>query len=286
MLAHSAGRLQEALDPQPAAAAPVDDFLSGTSGEVSGIRATSRALLADALADTVALARRGRLRRAVAESPRRRVLALGIERTNAPNSIAAERAELASSRHDVEIVTAPAGGRGKFENLNALLTEHPPGGFDWLLAFDDDVSLPAGFLDAFIFLAERFELRLAQPAHRSRSHAAWALTRRRLLSVVRETAFVEIGPVFAFHASTFETLLPFPPLRVGWGLDAHWSALARTRGWRLGVIDATAVGHGMRKIASSYDPGGAINEAREFLRERPYVRANEIQRPLAVHRSW
>jgi hypothetical protein len=92
--------------------------------------------------------------------------------------------------------------------------------------------------------------------------------------------------VFAFHASTFETLLPFPQLRVGWGLDAHWSAVAREHGWKLGVIDATPVGHGLRKIASSYDSGGAIREAREFLRERPYVRAAEIQRALAVHRSW
>ncbi len=295
LLAHTAGRLREALDPQAAAAArpggapgaaPVDDFLSGTSGEISGIRATSRALLADGLADALALTRRRRLRRAAAAGPRRRVLALGIERTGVPNLMAAERAELARSHHQVELVTAPAGDRGKFENLNALLAEHPPAGFDWLLVVDDDVSLPAGFLDTFIFLAERFDLRLAQPAHRRRSHAAWQVTRRRPLSVVRETAFVEIGPVFAFHASTFETLLPFPPLRAGWGLDAHWSAVARARGWRLGVVDATAVGHGMRKIASSYDPSGAINEGREFLRERPYVRAAEIQRELATHRSW
>jgi hypothetical protein len=295
LLAHTAGRLREALDPQAAAAArpggapgaaPIDDFLSGTSGEISGIRATSRALLADSLADALMLARRRRLRRAAAAGPRRRVLALGIERTGVPNMMAAERAELARSRHKVELVTAPAGDRGKFENLNALLAEHPPAGFDWLLVVDDDVSLPAGFLDTFIFLAERFDLRLAQPAHRGRSHAAWKVTRRRPLSVVRETAFVEIGPVFAFHASTFETLLPFPPLRAGWGLDAHWSAVAGARGWRLGVIDATAVGHAMRKVAASYDRSGAINEGREFLRERPYVRAAEIQRELATHRSW
>ncbi len=151
---------------------------------------------------------------------------------------------------------------------------------------DDDVSLPAGFLDAFIFLAERSDLRLAQPAHRNRSHAAWALTRRRPLSVARETAFVEIGPVFAFHRDTFDVLLPFPPLRAGWGLDHHWSAVAREHGWRLGVVDGTPVGHRLRTIAASYDISGAIEEAREFLRERPYVRAAEIQRPLAVHRSW
>ena len=99
-------------------------------------------------------------------------------------------------------------------------------GHDWLLVIDDDVALPRGFLDAFVFLAERFQLRLAQPAHRAHSHAAWQITRRRPQAVVRETRFVEIGPVVAFHHVTFEALLPFPPLRFGWGLDQHWSALA------------------------------------------------------------
>jgi GT2 family glycosyltransferase len=297
MLAHSAGRLRETAQPaltlaaasrgqDELSAAAADDFLSGTAGEISGIRASSRTALADALADGLALAGRRRLRRAAASGARRRVLALGIERTDVPNILAATCAELRRSHHDVEIVTAPAGDRGKFENLNALLAAHPAAGFDWLLVVDDDVALPAGFLDTFIFLAERFDLRLAQPAHRSRSHAAWQVTRRRPLSVLRETAFVEVGPVFAFHASTFEVLLPFPPLRSGWGLDAHWSALARERGWRLGVIDATPLRHGLRTVASSYRSNDAIDEAREFLRGRPYVRAGEIQRALATHRSW
>ena len=136
---------------------------------------------------------------------------------------------------------ARAGERGKFENLNALLEGNPVRGNDWLLVIDDDVALPRGFLDAFLFLAERFGLAMAQPAHRQRSHAAWEITRRRRGSVVRETPFVEIGPVSAFSAATFDTLLPFPPLRYGWGLDLHWSALARRQGWRAGIVDATPI---------------------------------------------
>ena len=151
---------------------------------------------------------------------------------------------------------------------------------------DDDVALPSGFLDRFLFLAERFDLRLAQPAHRHRSHAAWAVTRRRAASVVRETAFVEIGPAFAFHASTFDVLLPFPPLRAGWGLELHWSALARQRGWKQGVVDAAPVRHGLRPIAASYDRQGAVEEARRFLSDKPYTRAADAKRTLATHRSW
>jgi hypothetical protein len=265
-----------------------EDFLSGTSGEVSGVRLAVRTRLDDALADAVALARLQpwRLRRAARDLPRRRVLVLAIEREDVPNVLPAARAELTRSRHEVEFVAGPAGARGKFENLNALLAEHPATGHDWLLAVDDDVALPRGFLDVFLFLAERFSLQLAQPAHRRRSHAAWEITRRRRSSVVRETPFVEIGPVFAFKAETFGVLLPFPQLRVGWGLDVHWSALAREHGWRQGIVDATPIRHGLRRIAASYDRRAAVEEARTFLADRPYVPAAEVQRTLVTHRSW
>ena len=151
---------------------------------------------------------------------------------------------------------------------------------------DDDVALPRGFLDAFVFLAERFDLRLAQPAHRANSHAAWQITRRRPQAVVRETRFVEIGPVVGFHHTTFDALLPFPPLRFGWGLDQHWSALALEHGWRIGVVDATPIRHGLRRIAASYAHNEAMAEAAQFLDGRPYTAADEAQRTMVMHRSW
>ena len=96
--------------------------------------------------------------------------------------------------------------------------------------------------------------------------------------MVRETRFVEIGPVVAFHHVTFEALLPFPPLRFGWGLDQHWSALALQYGWRIGVVDATPIRHGLRRIAASYGHDEAIAEARRFLDGRPYTAAADAQR--------
>ncbi len=157
---------------------------------------------------------------------------------------------------------------------------------DWLLLIDDDILLPRGFLDRFLFLAERFALDLAQPAHRLRSHAAWSVTRRRPFSVVRETPFVEIGPVTAFSRRTFSALLPFPALRMGWGLDAHWAALAREHGWRCGVLDAVSIRHRAAPAAAAYSREAALAEARAFLAERPYLPAREIQRTLATHRHW
>src|SRR5436190_1225787 len=77
-----------------------------------------------------------RLRLAVAarrSPPRRRVLALGVEREQHRALARAIRAELSSSRHDVELHTRPPGELGRFENLNLLLAEHPADGHDWLL---------------------------------------------------------------------------------------------------------------------------------------------------------
>jgi hypothetical protein len=252
------------------------------------MRATTRAVLADARADAIALSRLQpwRLRRAAASSPARQVLALAVEREDQPNLLAAARDELRRSRHTVRFDRAGVGGRGKFENLNTLLARNPPEGHDWLLVLDDDVALPRGFLDGFFFLVERFGLRIAQPAHRALSHAGWQVTRRRRGSVVRQTAYVEIGPVVAFHASTFGDLLPFPDLKAGWGLDAHWAAIARERDWPIGIVDATPIQHRTRRIAAAYDREAAIAEGRRFLTNRPYVTAMEAQKTLVDHRRW
>ncbi len=265
-----------------------DDFLSGTSGEVWGIRATTRAVAADGVCDLAALTRLipWRLRAAARAGPRRRVLAVGVARRDVPNLMDGARDELRRSRHEVSVHVKDVDGAGKFENLDELLTRHPATGHDWLLIVDDDVALPRGFLDAFVFLAERFDLALAQPAHRWRSHAGWRVTRRRRGAVAHETRFVEIGPVCALHSRTFDVLLPFPRLRFGWGLELHWSAIARERGWREGVIDATPIRHGLRRIASSYAREEAVAEARGFLAERPYTTAREALRPVAEHRGW
>ena len=103
---------------------------------------------------------------------------------------------------------------------------------------------------------------------------------------MRETAFVEIGPVTAFARATFAVLLPFPQLRMGWGLDLHWAALARAHGWRCGVIDAVSIRHRLAPAASAYSRAQAIAEARAFLAERPYLPAAEAKRTLMAHRRW
>ena len=250
------------------------DFLSGESGTVRGLRRIW-ARAADALLDAEAAPRLRRLdREARRTPPPRRVLVLGIERPG--RLMRAARIELHRTRHEVAMHTIAMGEAGKFDHLNALLAAHPPDGFDWLLVVDDDVVLPRRFLDRFLHGAEEAGLVLAQPAHRRRSHAAWRVTRRRPGGAVRESRFAEIGPVTGFAAVSFDALLPFPDLRMGWGLDAHWAALAREHGWPVGIVDATPILH-TTPVGGSYARADAVAEARAFLAERPYVTREEAR---------
>lgn len=289
MVAHSLGRLREALHRAAGGSpAPEEDFLSGESGTVGGIDAVRRAISDQAIgALELAGGKRRRLALAAKRTPEtRRVLALSIERREHRASSEKIHFELARSRHEVQLRTREPGDLGKFENLNQLLGDDPLDTYDWVLVLDDDVALPRGFLDDLLFLAERFAFDLVQPAHRRSSHAAWRVTRRRLGCVARQTRFVEIGPITAFARRTFPELLPFPPLRMGWGLDLHWAALARERDWRCGVLDAVAIGHTAAPAASTYSRERALAEARAFLAENPYLSASEAQQTLAVYRHW
>lgn len=267
-------------------------FLSGTRGEVRGARRLARRTL-DAALDVAlrpALRRVDRL-----ATPRRTVVVASIYRPG--GGLLAEALDrLTSERHDVRLAfgateaaepalapqtVATELGGGKFPNLNAVLAGADP---DWLVVVDDDVRLPPRFLDRFVALCEHFGLELAQPAQTLASHAAWERQRRRPLSLVRETRFVEIGPVTALARAAQAALLPFPDLRYGWGLDLAWGALAREHGWRVGVVDATAVRHEQAAVAAAYSSQAAIEEARRFLAGRRFLTATEAAETLASHR--
>ncbi|MCW3000013.1 MAG: glycosyltransferase [Solirubrobacterales bacterium] len=277
MAAHSIGRVREAWDPTPPAATPgVDDFLSGVSGTVGGLRGRGRRLR-DLAADLQTLPARAAARRhAAAGHAHARVLVLGVERPGSLMPAALD--ELRRSGHELTTAVGPgAPGLGKFANLNAQLADHELEHADWLLVLDDDVALPRGFLDVLVDQASQAGLKLAQPAHRHHSHAAWPVTRRHGAGV-RRTTFVEIGPVTLFHRDTFASLLPFPEqLQMGWGLDAHWAALAARNGWPIGVVDAVPVGHTVAPVGTGYSRDAALAEARAFLAHRPYVRRDEVR---------
>jgi hypothetical protein len=282
-------------------------FLSGDAGDVTDTwRRAKRTAgeLAFGAIDTLTGTRR-RTAQLARETLRRDVLVTGVYR---PGSLMADELRAFNSdRHKVRIALGSTGSAdpslaertvaqnltgGKFENLNAILSaaggrsaEHEGGPkFDWILVVDDDVRFPDEFLDRFVAVCDAFRLDLAQPAQTLRSHSAWKVTRRRPASLVRETRFVEIGPVTAFSSRAAAELLPFPELRYGWGLDLHWAAVAGQRGWRLGVVDALPVRHESGLVAAAYSREDAEAEAARFLTGRPYLPSSRADEVLAVHR--
>jgi hypothetical protein len=274
------------------------EIFSGDAGDVTHPWRRLKRTLGEAAFEAVDLAflTRARTDRLARAQPRLRVLVAGVYRPGSLLPAALER--LRSERHDVrfalgaveeadpllaEHTAAERLGGGKFENVNRVLAAGG-GDFDWLLVVDDDLRLPPRFVDRFLAVCERFGLDLAQPAQTLRSHSAWRVTRRRPASLVRETRFVEIGPLTAFGRRPAAELLPFPELRYGWGLDLHWAALAAERGWRLGVVDATPVRHESATVGAAYRREDAEAEAAAFLADRPYLSARGAAEVLAVHR--
>ena len=291
---------REPAPSDPAAPDPAP-FLSGDAGDVTDpwrrAKRIAGELVFDAI-DTLAGTRRAAARLA-RSAPPRDILVTGVYRPG--SELAANLPTLHSQTHDVRLAFGAMGASdglephtvahdltgGKFENLNRVLAAAAPApaaDFDWLLVIDDDVRLPGGFLDRFVAVCEAFRLDLAQPAQTLRSHSAWKVTRRRPASLVRETRFVEIGPVTAFSRRAAAELLPFPGLRYGWGLDLHWAAAAGRRGWRLGVVDAVPVRHETGVVGASYPRGEAESEAASFLAGREYLPSAQAGDVLATHR--
>jgi hypothetical protein len=229
--------------------------------------------------------------------PRRRVLVMALYGPEGVEPTAAAVEELRSSRHDVTVAlgalggVAPALGRdtaragmegGKFANLNRLAEEAAPLAADWILLLDDDIRLSRHFLDRLVCAAESFGLAMAQPALSRASHGAWEINRRRP-ALVRETQFVEIGPALLISREAWRELTPFPEAGMGWGLCLHWGAVARRRGWKLGVVDAVPVRNESRPPAASYDRTEAKAAAAELLASREHITHAEAESVLVSH---
>lgn len=280
--AHAAGRVHEALTGYPPAgpATPgTDDFLAGTSGVVAGKREALLALHDRWLDLRLAARRSGRaFDRLAAAAPRQRITVVVPARPQNAANVAACTEQLRSARHDVDLQVVDPAGRPRFQTVEeAALTEGTIRG-DWLLLVDDDVQLVPRFLDRLLGLAVAAELDLAQPAQRRHGHAAWPVTRREPGLLWRETTFVEIGPVTLLSRRAADELLPFPPdAEMGWGLDAHWAAVAAEHRWRLAIVDGLPVTHRAAPPATAYGRDDAIAAAQRMLAERPYLPRWELR---------
>jgi hypothetical protein len=240
-----------------------------------------------------------RLDRLAVRTPIRRVLVVGVYEagSRAPEAVA----ELRRSRHDVRFAygsrdeepdpslrteTVATGLDGLLvDNRNRLLELAGDEPCDWTITIDSDVRLTRNWLDRFIAVCEAYDLVLAQPANTRRSYESYPLTRRSLTALLRETRFVEIGPVAAFRADAARELLPFPDdAGMGWGLDLHWSWLARERGWRMGIVDVAPIRHEDKGHGNTYAAQRAFEAQERFLAAHPHASRDEALRTLRPHR--
>lgn len=258
----------------------MSDFFDTLEGTAHDWMATPRrARLRDEIADVILAIdpRGGRLDREAVAMPRQRVLVVGVEVPRRGDALRRITAELARSRHEVVVSTVPMAPKGKFENVDDAIAAagQPLAGFDWLIVTDDDVGLPPRFTDHYLAAARLADLVVSQPAHRYLSYATYQITRRRRGRFVRQTNFIEIGPLTVIRRDGFEELVPFPPSRWAYGIDLLWAELCRRHGWRMGVVDAVPVRH-LKPVGGSYDIEEARREGRELI-DRFEVRMNRAE---------
>ncbi|WP_419757429.1 hypothetical protein [Acidisoma sp.] len=217
------------------------------------------------------------------------VLAVGIYLADRPHAAGHLLYELAGSRaHEVTqrwTALAP-GGAGycdlpctvaieispapKFSLIDAMT--HDADNFDWVFLCDDDIEVPADFIDNFIELAERFDFALCQPARTTDSYIDHGIVARMAGLSARRTRFVEIGPLVAIRRDAMPLLLPFGnDCGMGWGLDFIWPGIIEEAGLRMGIIDAVPVAHRMRKPVTGYDHGGASRAMFQLMAAHPHL---------------
>jgi hypothetical protein len=217
-----------------------------------------------------------------APAERRRVLVVGIDRPG--NLMDAAIAELRRSHHDVTVATTGVGTLGKFQNLNALLDEHADAlaAADWLLVVDDDVALPAAFLDRFLALAERAGLKLAsRPTGWQPRRVAGDTRRAGAASCAPRRSWRSAGHRVSSRHVRDAAAVPRPADGLGAG-----RALGRGRA-RARLADRRrrrdAILH-TEPVAEATAPRSAAAEARRFLAGGPYLPRDEAARTLRTHR--
>ena len=232
----------------------------------------------------------------------RRALVLGIYLADKPNTAEHVAATLARS-HDLEVrqrwvalggepadgvlgsvtaltVTEPT---PKYALLNRLLSEEDLASYEFVVITDDDIVLPAGFLDLFLGVQAGVGFDLAQPARTVNSYVDHPIVLQQRGVIARRTLFVEIGPVVSFGHEIFDLAFPFDETNpMGWGFENVWSYLLRERGKSEGIVDAVPVDHSIRQAVAHYKWADAVAARERYLAANPHVPLDECFRILEV----
>ena len=144
---------------------------------------------------------------------------------------------------DLADLTVGSGPGGRFDNLNLLYEARPVAEGSWLVVADDDIAFVRGDVIELIQMMRKAGLNLAQPGQSLLGWWTVCASLSRPFSMVRDTNFVEVGPLFVADPQFAKEILPFPRnTGMGWGVEADWYRIKLNR-YRIGVIDACRLLH-------------------------------------------
>lgn len=173
---------------------------------------------------------------------------------------------IGSAEPGVPLVEHVMAGEPKFSVINRLLAQCSLENIDYLLITDDDIELPAGFLDQYLRLVKQYDFAVAQPARTHDSYIDHFFVERLDGIIARQTMFVEIGPFVSIRKDAIPLLTPFDLTSpMGWGYDFVWPVLLTKAGIKLGIVDATPVRHRLRKPVTNYAHGRASQQMEAYL---------------------
>ena len=181
--------------------------------------------------------------------------------------------------------TRATGPTPRIAGLTKLAGQDGLGEADWIVVTDDDVTLPPRGLATFVGLSARAELSLAQPAQDAGGFPSHPFTLRRPLSLVRETGFVEGGPVICVRSAWWDTLMPqSDEMGMGWGIEILWAAQRRS-GARLGVVDGVVMRH-LAPPGQRYDQGPEKQRMQRLLDEHGVPSLAALHTTVRTWRPW
>lgn len=176
-------------------------------------------------------------------------------------------------------------GLPKYAMINLLLVNENPDDYDYVIICDDDITLPAGFLDTFLELQEKYDFALAQPARTHNSYVDHVMVEKIDGLLARRTRFNEIGPLNSFRRDTIKLFIPFDvsTTPMGWGYDFVWPYVLEKNGLRTGIIDATPADHSLRKPVAYYSQDQARRQMKDYLAKTPHFSVEEAFIILESH---
>ncbi|MEM5772525.1 MAG: glycosyltransferase family 2 protein [Candidatus Aenigmatarchaeota archaeon] len=164
----------------------------------------------------------------------------------------------------------------KFYLINNLLINENLENYEFVIICDGDISFQKNFIDIYLDIVCECNFSLAQPARTKDSYIDHYFVAQMDGIKARETRFVEIGPLFSVRKDIFQDLFPFDiQSPMGWGFDFVWPAVIEKNHKKMGIVDAVAVEHKLRKPVENYNWNDNYIIMNNYLKRNKHINKTE-----------